>query len=132
MDPSALQERKWTFGKVAARQSVSVLGEGARSYLYVCTTFTVTIGESSFAHHAKGSGVQFADADTLTDDEGRQRLALEHMATLADELRLAANAFSIQLSELAAADAARARDEEHEALHVEGLEQLERAAGPLT
>jgi hypothetical protein len=102
MDPSALQERKWTFGKVTARQSVSVMGEGARSYLYVCTTFSVPMGELGFAHHAKGSGVQFADADTLTDDVGRRRLALEHMATLATELRLAANAFTITLSEDAA------------------------------
>jgi hypothetical protein len=120
MNPDALRERKITVGDLKATQSVTVQF-GA---FYVISCFHIPLGEGAgYTFHSKGSTLAFADAAKLEDEAWRTQLAESHLRVMAQELRTMTDVAEAQLAKLATR--VRLVDE----LHVEGLEQLERAAG---
>lgn len=99
MNPALLlRERKFQFGDVTARQTVSVLGSEEHAYLFVCTTFTVRFDDGYVAHQAQGSRLECADADQLTDEGRREQLARQHLVGLATDLHRTADALSAALA----------------------------------
>lgn len=97
MNPTALRQRKWTFGGIPVSQDVHV----HETYFYICTCFGAPVerdGGTSLIHHATGSRLPFESASMLEDDAWREKLAREHLAKIGGELRQAADAFDAALA----------------------------------
>lgn len=123
MNPAALRNLNFTIAGLSASQSVNV----HPTEFYVITCFGIPTDKGT-RFVSSGSKLPFSEAVKLEDNAWREQLAREHLAALAEESRQIVTELDTRMDALRAAD----RDDIREALLVEGLDQLERAAGPLT
>lgn len=83
-----LQERRFTIGGLSATQTVnaSVIADK----IIITTVFSFPSEDGGMEHVSSSSFLPAAEAESLANEEWRQRLARKHMADLAGRQRYAA------------------------------------------